>query len=85
MLEVKQAGRYRITLRQFPKAANKDVLAEKAKIEIAGQAMEKSVQESSKGVVFEVDLPAGPTELVTYLYDRNGEPGGAYFTEVEAL
>ena len=85
MLEVKQAGRYRITLRQFPKAANKDVLAEKAKIEIAGQAMEQSVQESSKGVVFEVDLPAGPTELVTYLYDRNGEPGGAYFTEVEAL
>ena len=43
------------------------------------------VKAGSKGVVFEVDLPAGPTELVTYLYDKNGKAGGAYFTEVEAL
>ena len=39
----------------------------------------------SKGVVFEIDLPAGPTELVTWLYDNKGKAGGAYFTEVEAL
>ena len=85
MLQVQNAGRYRITLRQFPKEANKPVVAERAKIEIAGQTMERPVEAGSKGVVFEIDLPAGPTELVTYLYDKNGKAGGAYFTEVEEL
>jgi hypothetical protein len=43
------------------------------------------VESGSKGVVFELDLPAGKTELVTWLYDEKGEAGGAYFTEVDAL
>lgn len=85
MLEVKKPGRYRLTLRQYPKEANQFVVAERAKIEIAGQTFEQPVEATSKGVVFDVDLPAGPTELVTYLYDKNGKAGGAYFTEVEAL
>ena len=85
MLQVKKAGRYRVTLRQFPKVANKPVVAERAKIEIAGQTMQQPVKAGSKGVVFEIDLPAGPTELVTYLYDKSGKAGGAYFTEVEAM
>ncbi|GAA4444731.1 arylsulfatase [Novipirellula rosea] len=85
MIEVKQAGRYRITLRQYPKEANKVVVAERAKIEIAGKTDEQPVAPQSKGVVFELELPAGPTELVTYLYDTKGRAGGAYFTEVEAI
>ena len=84
-VDVKQAGRYRLTLRQFPKEADKFVDAERAKIEIAGQILEQPVAVESKGVVFEIDLPTGPTELVTYLYDKQGKAGGAYFTEVEAL
>ena len=85
MLQVQKAGQYRITLRQFPKEADEPVVAERAKIEIAGQTVEQPVKAGSKGVVFEIDLPTGPTELVTYLYDRKGNAGGAYFAEVEAL
>lgn len=85
MIQVKEAGRYRFTLRQFPKEADKEVIAERAKIEIAGKVEEKPVESGSKGIVFEIDLPKGPTELVTYLYDEKGEAGGAYFTEVEKL
>ena len=85
MLEVNKAGRYRITVRQFPKAANRPVVAETAKIEIARQILEQPVKAGSQGVVFEIQLPVGPTELVTYLYDKKGNPGGAYFTEVEFL
>ena len=85
MLQVKHAGRYRITLRQFPKEANEFVAAERAKVTIAGQAMQQPVEAGSEAVVFETNLPAGPTELVTFLYDANGKAGGAYFTEVEAL
>jgi arylsulfatase A-like enzyme len=85
MIRVKKAGAYRITLRQFPEEADKKVIAESARIEIAGQTMEQSLEPGSKGVVFDIDLPAGPTELITYLYDAEGNAGGAYFTEVEAL
>ena len=85
MVNVRQAGSYRLTLRQFPTEANADIEAVRAKIEIAGQEHTAAVDEGSKAVVFEVDLPAGPTELVTYLYDEKDRAGGAYFTEVEAL
>jgi arylsulfatase A-like enzyme len=85
MLEVQKTGRYRITLRQYPKEADKLVVGVKAEMEIAGQKLVKEIPAGSKGVVFEVDLPQGPTELVTKIYNDKGEAGGAYFTEVEAL
>jgi len=85
MVDVKEAGRYRITLRQLPEEADALVKAVGAKLEIAGQSLVQDVDPGSKGVVFELDLPAGPTELLTYLYNEEGEAGGAYFTEVEAL
>ncbi len=85
ILEVKQTGRYRITLRQFPKEANKPLIATKASINIAGKTIEQQVKPNSKAVVFEINLPKGPTQLITKLYNKNGESGGAYFTEVEAL
>jgi len=85
MVDVKQAGRYRITLRQLPKEADKTVVAIQAKVKIAGVEEKTAVQEDSKGVIFELDLPEGKTELMTWLYDKNGKAGGAYFTEVELL
>ena len=85
MVHVRRAGRYRLTLRQFPAAAGKPVRAVRAKVEIAGQTREVEVEPGSKGVVFELDLPIGKTELRTWLYDEKSKAGGAYFTEVEAL
>ncbi|MCP4455331.1 MAG: N-acetylgalactosamine 6-sulfate sulfatase (GALNS), partial [Planctomycetes bacterium] len=85
MVHVRKAGRYRFTLRQLPVEADTVVEAVRASIEIAGQKKECSVQPGSQGVVFELDLQKGRTELMTYLYDENGKAGGAYFTEVEAL
>ena len=57
MIDVKKAGRYRITLRQWPKAANKPVVAVRAKIEVAGKVKEMPVEADSMGVVFEMDDP----------------------------
>ncbi|MFC5051814.1 arylsulfatase [Rubritalea spongiae] len=85
MVDVQRAGRYRITLRQWPKEAEKPVVAVRAKLEIADQVAESPVKAGSTGVEFEIDLPAGPTKLVTYLYDKKGKAGGAYFTDVEFL
>lgn len=85
MVNVKKAGLYRFTLRQFPKEADKVVEAVRAKIQIAGNDKEMIVEPGSKEVVFELELPVGKTELITYLYTSEGKMGGAYFTEVEAL
>ena len=82
MVNIRQAGIYRITLRQLPADANATLNAVRAKISIVGIEMESLVEDNGKGVVFEMELPVGKTELITYLYD---EAGGAYFTDVEAL
>jgi len=84
-VDVKQAGRYRLTLRQWPIEADKVVEAVRARVAIGGQEAEAEVETGTKGVVFELDLPAGKTELRTWLFDESGKAGGAYFTEVEAL
>ncbi|QGJ70309.1 N-acetylgalactosamine 6-sulfate sulfatase [Planctomycetales bacterium 10988] len=85
MVDVQQAGHYRFTLRQWPAVANKPVQAVRAKIEIAGQERETEVDPETMGVVFEMKIPAGKTKLETWLFDEQGEAGGAYFTEVELL
>ncbi len=85
MINIRKAGRYRLILRQFPVEANMPVKAIRAKVQIAGQEKEVSVEPGTKGVDFEMNLPAGPTELRTFLYDKYEKAGGAYFTEVEAL
>jgi arylsulfatase A-like enzyme len=85
MVDVKKSGYYRLTLRQWPIEADKPVVAVRAKLRISGREMETAVEPGSKGVVFELELPAGKTELRTFLYDEADRAGGAYFTEVEAL
>ena len=84
-VDVTRPGTYRFTLRQFPAVADRPVKAVRAKMRIAGLEKECPVEPGSKGVVFELDLPAGPTTLETWLYDEKDEAGGAYFTEVEWL
>jgi len=34
---------------------------------------------------FEIDLPAGGTQLVTQRFDKDDKAGGAYFTEVRRI
>lgn len=84
-VDVKKAGQYRLILRQFPKEAGQAIKAVRAKIQIFGKEQESVVETGVKGVIFELGLPEGKTELWTWLYDAEGKAGGAYFTEVEAL
>ena len=84
-VDVKKAGRYRISLRQFPKEAEKLLVGVRAKLAIAGIEKEASIMKDAKGVDFELELPAGRTKLETWIYDKQGKAGGAYFVDVEAL
>jgi len=82
-VDVKRAGRYRLTLRELPPEANGTIAAVRAKLQIAGQELAQDVKPGSESVVFEMDLPEGKTQLQTWLYDKNGKAGGAYDAEVE--
>ncbi|CAA6677741.1 MULTISPECIES: arylsulfatase [unclassified Lentimonas] len=85
MVDVKKAGTYQFTLRQRPEEAPEAIQAVRAKIEIAGQNKEVEIPKGANSVVFTLDLPVGEAELITYFYDKKGNAGGAYYTEVEAL
>jgi arylsulfatase A-like enzyme len=85
MVDVKSSGRYRLTLRQFPEEAGKPLKAVQAKVSIAGQEQESTIKEGAMEATFELDLPAGRTELRTWLTNADGQTGGAFFTEVERL
>ena len=85
LVNVLKAGKYRFTLRQWPKEADKPIVGVKAKIKIAGVEKEALIKDGSKEIDFTLSLPSGITELWTYIYNQQGQVGGAYFTEVEKL
>jgi hypothetical protein len=85
MVEVRQAGRYAFTLRQWPVAAEKPLVAVRAKIAIAGKEKEMLVSSGSEEARLELDLSVGSFELQTFLYDEAGRASGAYFTDVALM
>ena len=84
-VDVKRAGRYRVTLRQLPVEADQPVVAVRARLKLGDDEIEAPVEPDTRGVVFEVEVNTGKTQLQTWLYDKAGKAGGAYFTEVEWL
>lgn len=84
-VDVKEAGTYKITLRQFPAEADEPILATSAKLKIADQELELPVPKDSKEVTFTLTLPAGKTELQSWLTMEEGKTGGACYAEVERL
>ena len=86
-IDVAKPGKYRITLSRWPLYINQSIDSTNAKIEIAGQAIEKKIEspQADASVSFDVELPVGPTELLTTLTAPNGKTHGAYFASVERV
>ena len=84
-VHVTRAGKYEITLSQKPLYVNFPIVAETARLKIAGIDQTENVTANKSGVHFEVTLPAGPTKLETYLTTKEGKVGGAYFASVKYL
>ncbi len=82
-VDIKQAGLYRFTLRQWPAESGKPIQAVRARMQIAGLEREMVVTPGAAGVVFELELPAEPAQLRTWFYDKNNNAGGAYFADVD--
>jgi len=84
-VNVVEAGKYRIALRHAPEVAEVKLQAIKARVEIAGISAEADIIPGSEEVVFELDLPAGQTKLLTYLTNAKGKTGGSTFIVVEKI
>lgn len=85
MLEVERAGRYKVSLCQWPLEAERPIFAESARVRIGGQEKSSMVGEDTLSVDFELELVKGQTSLETFLANAEGEVGGAYYTYVEYL
>jgi len=85
MVHVQKSGRYLLTLRQLPEEADHIMVAERARVQIAGQVFERDIPAGSHAVTFDIHLPKGETKLQTWLYTREGQAGGAYFAEAKWL
>ena len=85
MLHVERAGRYEVSLCQWPLEAERTIVAETARVKFAGVEAAKAVKEGAISVSFELEFPEGDTTLETHLTDAAGETGGAYCTYVEYL
>ncbi len=56
-----------------------------ARIRVGEQEQSAEVAPTDKGAAFEFDLPAGPTDLQTWLTDDEGESLGAYYVYAQLL
>ena len=57
----------------------------KAKLRIGELEVEAALSHYDTVATFEVELPAGPTELQSWLTSRDGTEKGAYFVDVTRL
>ena len=86
-LDVARAGKYRITLSRWPAYIEKAIDSTSASIAIADRTLKSEIPEPSRTVTaeFELNLPAGPTELLTTLTTPDGKVHGAYFATVKLV
>ncbi len=85
-VRVAREGRYEFVLRERPGVAEFVLTAGEARLRI-GDAVDQTrdVPEGATGVRFEVDLPAGDTEVKTWFIEEGDPVRGAYYLDVTRL
>lgn len=85
-IRVARAGRYAFVLRERPEVAEFPLTATEARLRIGDLVDERqAVPPDATGVRFEVRLPAGDTELQTWLIESDQTSRGAYYVQTEYL
>ncbi|GAA5505286.1 arylsulfatase [Novipirellula caenicola] len=82
-VDVTQSGRYAIRLARFPDDSPASMEATKAVLRVGDQKLEKQIRKRDMSVTFELELPAGPAILQSWLSDDEGVVRGAYFVSVK--
>ncbi|MEQ8790905.1 MAG: arylsulfatase [Pirellulaceae bacterium] len=94
-LRVARAGKYQITLRRWPEevdapitaavAGRGAISADTARLRVGTFDEQRSVDETTRSVVFDVELPRGSTRLQTWLNGDDGATRGAYYVNVRRV
>lgn len=86
-IDVAQPGTYRFTLSRWPTYIHKPIESTKARISVAGQSEEVTIDQPdhNESVTFELTLPSGPTRLQTWLTTPEGKTHGAYFVTARRI
>ena len=75
-IEVVRAGRYRITLRERPVAADYPIDGRKASLQVGNQKLDHPIRELATSVAFDVELKQGKTTMrSTFTNDKGVERG----------
>ena len=85
VVDVTSAGEYEITLRRWPKQLNQSIEAVEARLKIAGAEVKQTLVDGAVAATFKVNLPAGQTQMQTWLTRPDGKQRGAYFAEVRLV
>ena len=86
MIDVREAGRYEVDLRAYPREADFPAGATSARLQIDGVEYVRPCQDDARGVMFVVELDAGKTKLQTWLSDPlRRRLRGAYYVYITRL
>ncbi len=84
-VDVKSKGKYKITLRRWPRHIDKDIEAVNAMLQVDNEVLSIETEPDARSVSFTMELKAGPQHLQTWLEGKNGKMRGAYFVEILKL
>ena len=85
-VRVARPGRYAFVLRERPEVAAFPLTAAAARLRVGNHTdVTRPVPPGATGVRLEVELPAGDTEIKTWLIDSDQTSRGAYYLEVHYL
>ncbi|MDI1334552.1 MAG: arylsulfatase [Lacunisphaera sp.] len=85
-VEIAAAGRYRFTLRHRPAEAPIPLQATIARVRVGEREAKTAIPAGATAVTLDLNLPAGPADLQTFLDDKaSGQSRGAFYVGVELL
>ena len=86
MIEVADAGLYKIELRSHPREADRPMEIVHARLQVGVEHWSKTVAEADIAVTFEIELAAGVSSLRTVMVNAGGQrKRGAYYVYVTKL
>ena len=84
-VDVKQAGKYEVTLRLRPSGTDFPLQKGTAKVTVGDVEQSNAITPGASEAVVTLDLPAGPAKLQTWLEEENRGSRGAYFITVKRV
>ena len=84
-IDVQKEGSYEVTLRRWPEQLDQSIEATAARIQVGKVSAKQELEAGATHASFQLDLPAGPARLQSWLTLPDGKERGAYFVSIRRL